>query len=159
MKRLLIAAGVLAVAAVFLFAGSKPKTQVSAEQSNQPGAVSLNRVSKETAPAVKEKDGAKKKYKVTFVELGSVRCIPCKMMIPIMEEVERRFGDEVLVVFHDVWTQEGQPYADKYKIRGIPTQVFLDADGKEFFRHTGFFPKEELFKVLEKGGVNINAGS
>ena len=69
------------------------------------------------------------------------------------------FGDEVLVVFHDVWTPEGEPYAGKYGIRGIPTQVFLDADGKEYFRHTGFFPKEELFKVLEKGGVNINAGS
>ncbi len=40
--------------------------------------------------------------------------------------------------------------ATKYKIRVIPTQVFLDQDGKEFFRHEGFFPKEELMKIVDK---------
>jgi len=92
-------------------------------------------------------------YLVTFVELGSVRCIPCKKMQPIMEEVEAEYGDQVKVVFHDVWTKEGKPYAGKYKIRLIPTQVFLDKDGKEYFRHEGFFPKKELLKVLKKMGV------
>ena len=156
MKKVVIVIAVTAALAAFLYASSRPKEQNKTAGKNEPGAVSLNQVSKEAAPAGKSE--VKKKYKVTFVELGSVRCVPCKMMMPIMKEVEERFGDEVLVVFHDVWTPEGEPYAGKYGIRGIPTQVFLDADGKEFFRHTGFFPKEELFKVLEKGGVNINAG-
>jgi len=57
------------------------------------------------------------------------------------------------VVFHDVWTDEGRPYANIYKIRLIPTQVFLDKDGKEYFRHEGFFPKEELVKILKLKGV------
>lgn len=157
MKKILIAIAVTAALAAFLFASSRPKEQNKPAVTNEPGVVSLNQVSKENAAV--QKPEVKKKYKVTFVELGSVRCVPCKMMMPIMKEVEERFGDEVLVVFHDVWTPEGEPYAGKYGIRGIPTQVFLDADGKEYFRHTGFFPKEELFKVLEKGGVNINAGS
>ena len=96
------------------------------------------------------------KYKVTFIELGSVRCIPCKMMMPIMKEIEEKYGDEVKVVFYDVWTEEGKPYAWQYGIRGIPTQVFLDENGKEFHRHMGFYPKEQLFEVLKKKGVKID---
>lgn len=91
--------------------------------------------------------------RVTFVELGSVRCIPCKMMQPILAEIEKEYGSQVKVVFHDVWTREGQPFAAKYRIQAIPTQVFLDQEGKEFFRHVGFFPKEEIVKVLQTQGV------
>ena len=91
--------------------------------------------------------------KVTFVELGSVNCIPCKMMQPIMEEIEDEYAGQVKVVFHDVWTEEGRPYAQKYGIRLIPTQVFLDSEGKEYFRHEGFFPKEDLVEVLKQQGV------
>jgi thioredoxin 1 len=92
-------------------------------------------------------------YLVTFVELGSVRCIPCKLMQPIMKDIEKAYAGQVKVVFHDVWTPEGEPFAATFKIRVIPTQVFLDKDGKEYFRHEGFFPKDELIKVLQQKGV------
>lgn len=95
----------------------------------------------------------KSEIKVTFVELGSVRCIPCKKMQPVMKAIEKEYGEQVKVVFHDVWTPEGKPYARKYKIKLIPTQIFLDKDGKEYFRHIGYFPKEEVVKVLKQGGV------
>ena len=91
--------------------------------------------------------------KVTFIELGSVRCIPCKKMQPVMEQVEKEYGAQVKVIFYDVWTDEGKPYAQKYKIRLIPTQVFLDKDGNEYFRHEGFFPYEDLVNVLKQKGV------
>jgi len=91
--------------------------------------------------------------KVTFVELGSVNCIPCKQMQPIMEDIENEYPTQVKVVFHDVWTQKGKVDAEKYKIKLIPTQVFLDSLGKEYFRHEGFFPKEELVKILKQKGV------
>ena len=93
------------------------------------------------------------KYKVTFIELGSVRCIPCQQMQPVMKSVEEKYGKDVKVVFHDVWTEAGAPYAKQYGIEAIPTQVFLDKDGKEFFRHVGYFPEEELVKVLQQKGV------
>ena len=96
---------------------------------------------------------ATENYLVTFVELGSVRCIPCKMMQPIMKEIEKEYVGQVKVVFHDVWTPEGEPFAGQFNIRLIPTQVFLDKDGKEYFRHEGFFPKEELVKILKQQGV------
>ena len=92
-------------------------------------------------------------YLVTFVELGSVRCIPCKMMQPIMKDIEKDYAGQVKVVFHDVWTAAGEPFAQDFKIRVIPTQVFLDKEGKEYFRHEGFFPKEELIKILKQKGV------
>jgi thioredoxin 1 len=92
---------------------------------------------------------------VTFIELGSVNCIPCKAMQPIMRDVENRYGDQVKVVFYDVWTEKGRPYGSIYRIRVIPTQVFLDRDGKEYHRHEGYFPFEELLKILEKGGVEL----
>ncbi len=90
---------------------------------------------------------------ITFVELGSVNCIPCKMMQPVMKEIEEDYGRDVKVVFYDVWTATGQPYGAKYGIRVIPTQVFLDKDGKEFFRHEGYFPKEEIVKLLKSKGI------
>lgn len=92
-------------------------------------------------------------YKVTFIELGSVRCIPCQQMQPIMKSVREKYGTQVNVVFHDVWTEAGAPYAQKYGIKAIPTQVFLDETGKEYFRHVGFFPEEELIKMLQQKAV------
>lgn len=93
------------------------------------------------------------KYKVTFIELGSLRCIPCREMQAVMKAIEEKYGSQVKVVFHDVWTPEGKPFAEKYDIDQIPTQVFLDENGKEFSRHVGYFPEEDLVAVLNKKGV------
>jgi thioredoxin 1 len=95
----------------------------------------------------------KNSFRVTFIELGSVRCIPCQQMQPVMKSIREKYGKQVNVVFHDVWTEAGAPFAKQYGIEAIPTQVFLDKDGKEFFRHVGFFPEEELVKVLNQKGV------
>jgi len=75
------------------------------------------------------------------------------MMQPVMKSVEEKYGSQVKVVFYDVWTEAGAPYGQKYSINAIPTQVFLDKEGKEYFRHEGFFPEEELIKVLKQKGV------
>lgn len=90
---------------------------------------------------------------ITFIELGSVNCIPCKKMQPVMKAVEAKYGDNVKVIFYDVWTEEQKPYAKKYGVRLIPTQVFLDQNGKEFFRHEGFFPEEEIHTIFKQRGV------
>jgi thioredoxin 1 len=94
-----------------------------------------------------------KKHKVTFIELGSTRCIPCQQMQPVMKSVEEKYGMQVKVIFHDVWTEAGAPYGKKYNIEAIPIQIFLDENGKEYFRHVGYFAEEELVKVLKDKGV------
>lgn len=93
------------------------------------------------------------KPRVTFIELGSVNCIPCKKMQPVMKAIEEKYGEQVKVVFYDVWTSEQKPFAEKYGIRLIPTQVFLDEKGKEFFRHEGFYPEKEIDKLLQGKGM------
>ncbi|NLP10143.1 thioredoxin family protein [bacterium] len=93
------------------------------------------------------------KTKVTFVELGSVNCIPCKAMQPVMKAIEEKYGDQIKVVFYDVWKADQKKYAQEYNIRLIPTQVFLDSEGKEFFRHEGFFPEEEIDQLLHSRGL------
>lgn len=102
---------------------------------------------------VKSEKNETVKPKVTFIELGSVNCIPCKQMVPVMKAIEDKYGDQVKVIFYDVWTNEQKKYATQYKIRLIPTQVFLDEDGKEFHRHEGFYPEAEIEKILQGKGL------
>jgi len=94
------------------------------------------------------------KYKATFIELGSVRCIPCQKMQPVIKSVEEKYGDQVKVIFYDVWTPRGKEDAKQFDFEAIPTQLFLDENGREYFRHVGFFPEDELVKILKQKGVN-----
>ena len=106
--------------------------------------------------AIKESAGKSKKTvmpSVTFVEIGSVNCIPCRAMQPIMKAVEEEYRGQVKIVFHDVWTEKGKMDAAKYNIRVIPTQVFLDRDGKEYYRHEGYYPKDDVVRVIKMQGV------
>jgi thioredoxin 1 len=102
-----------------------------------------------------EKNSIEKKHKVTFIELGSVRCIPCQQMQTVMRSIETKYGKDVKIDFHDVWTEAGKPYGVKYGIEAIPTQIFLDESGKEYYRHVGFFPEEELVKILQMKGIKL----
>lgn len=128
---------------LFVFYGcSDNEAQSKADSTKQ-------HANKAQADSVKQQE----KPKVTFVELGSVNCIPCKMMQPVMKAIEKEFGRQIEVVFYDVW-KDAAP-GRKYGIRVIPTQVFLDESGKEFFRHQGFFPKQDIEKLLLEKGLKI----
>ncbi|GAI67974.1 unnamed protein product, partial [marine sediment metagenome] len=113
----------------------------------------FKKVSNDTEATLTQEDVTTDEIKVTFVELGSVGCIPCDKMQPIMKEIEEEYKGQVKVVFHDVKTAKGQPYIKEFGIRAIPTQVFLDKNGNEYFRHLGFFAKDELVEVLKTQGV------
>lgn len=91
---------------------------------------------------------------VTFYELGSVNCIPCKQMKPVMEAIEKKYGDQVKVIFYDVNKEEEK--SEEFGIRLIPTQVFHDKDGKEIHRHEGFYPEAEIDKFLQAQGLKVN---
>ncbi len=144
MKNGWLTGSIYSVVVLIGFVGLVDQAQAVGEMKAKPG-----------LPAVKNEIKAETNNPilVTFVELGSVKCIPCKMMRPVMVEIEKEYPTQVKVVFHDVWTAPGRPYAEKYQIRAIPTQVFLDKNGEEYFRHIGFFPKEEIVKILQKQGV------
>lgn len=88
---------------------------------------------------------------VTLAELGSTSCVPCKLMLPILEELEQEYKDRVAIVAVDVLEHPGT--GQKFDIMAIPTQIFFDADGKEAFRHVGFMEKAAIVAELEKLGV------
>ncbi|MCE5242085.1 MAG: thioredoxin family protein [Desulfobacteraceae bacterium] len=91
--------------------------------------------------------------KVTMVDLGAKECIPCKMMAPIMEELEKEYhaSGKAAIYFIDVWNHRDQ--AQKFGIQSIPTQIFFDKDGKEVYRHQGFMSKKDILAKLQELGV------
>lgn len=89
--------------------------------------------------------------KVTMVDIGAKKCIPCKMMAPIIEELEKEYKERAAIIFIDVW--ENPQAGRKYGIQLIPTQIFYTADGKEVSRHEGFMEKAAIVAELEKLGV------
>jgi thioredoxin 1 len=95
---------------------------------------------------------------ITFIELGSVNCIPCKKMQPVMKSIEKKYGSQIEVIFYDVWKDEFKSKVEEYKIKLIPTQVFLDQNGKEIDRHEGFYPEEQMDKFLQSKGLKIKKG-
>ena len=91
------------------------------------------------------------KGKPTLVDLGSSTCIPCREMVPVLAQVKNIYDGKVVVKFIDI--NEDPEETSKYEIKVIPTQIFLDKDGKQVFRHEGFFSKEEIVKVFKDMGV------
>jgi thioredoxin 1 len=88
---------------------------------------------------------------VTMVDLGAKKCIPCKMMAPIMEELEKEYKDRAAIIFIDVW--EDPKAGQQFGIKLIPTQIFYNSEGKEVLRHEGFFDKASIVSELQKLGV------
>ena len=88
---------------------------------------------------------------VTMIDLGAKKCIPCKMMAPILDKMEKVYKDKAAIVFIDVWEKREQ--ASRFGIRGIPTQIFFDPDKKEVFRHMGFMSEKAIVAQLKKMGV------
>ena len=88
---------------------------------------------------------------VNMVDLGAKKCIPCKMMAPIIEELQREYKGRAAVTFIDVWEKPEE--AKKFSIRTIPTQIFYDTEGNEVGRHEGFMEKKSIVAMFDKLGV------
>lgn len=88
-----------------------------------------------------------------FVDLGADKCIPCKMMVPVLAELTNDYKGQLDVVFFDVWKDRAK--GSEYGIRLIPTQVFFDATGKEVYRHEGFISKAEVLAKWAELGVKL----
>jgi thioredoxin 1 len=94
-----------------------------------------------------------------LLDLGAKKCIPCKMMAPILDELTTKYEGIFDVEFIDVWQPENKEKARQYGIRTIPTQIFFDAKGKELWRHEGFISKEDILKKWEELGYDMKSDS
>jgi thioredoxin 1 len=131
-KILIVAALIAAVAIVIAIKYTKPSADA-----NQPS----NQISTPTSPLPK------------LVDIGAGKCIPCKMMAPILQELKKEYTGRLEVQFIDVW--ENPAAGDKFGIKLIPTQIFYDASGKELFRHEGFMSKEDILAKWKELGIDL----
>lgn len=84
---------------------------------------------------------------VTLVDIGADKCIPCKMMAPILEQLREEYKKKAAIVFLDVW--KDPELGKSFNIRSIPTQIFYNRSGKEVWRHQGFLDKDTIVEKLE----------
>ena len=91
-----------------------------------------------------------------LVDLGSVTCVPCKMMAPILDDLKRDYAGKLTVEFIDVF--EDRAAGERFGVKLIPTQIFFDASGKEFFRHEGFFSREDILAQFKGKGIDLAKG-
>jgi thioredoxin 1 len=92
-----------------------------------------------------------------MLDLGSVTCVPCKMMVPVMDALKQEYAGKLTVEFINV--NEDPASAEKYQIQSIPTQILFDTTGKEVYRHIGFWPQEGIVAKLQALGLLAKEGS
>jgi thioredoxin 1 len=86
-----------------------------------------------------------------LLDFGANKCIPCKKMAPILQELSEEYKGRVVIRIIEVYQEQGLTRVNGIQL--IPTQIFFDAKNKEVHRHVGFMDKEEIKKVFEKMGV------
>ena len=121
------------------------------------GSTEAKETNKVVAPAAAVKEKAKEVKLPTLLELGSKSCVPCQMMEPILAKLEKEYDGILKVKFIDVWLKENIGVGKKYKINSIPVQIFFDAEGKELWRHTGYFSEDEILKKWKELGYDLPA--
>ncbi len=116
------------------------------------GAASSEKAAPAAAGASSEKASVARTLPL-LVDVGADKCIPCKMMAPTLEELKRDYAGVLEVRFVDIWKSPDE--AGKYRVTGIPTQIFYDASGKELTRHMGYITKNGILKTFEQAGVPL----
>ena len=145
----IIAIVLVAVAAVVLLKQNKKSTAAPPAAGNALAPVAGSSSTGEPTQATQGKALPR------LVDLGAGKCIPCKMMAPILEDLKKTSVGKLDVQFIDVW--ENPDAGRPYRINVIPTQIFYDAAGKELFRHEGFFGKEDILAKWREFGVDLSS--
>lgn len=88
-----------------------------------------------------------------LIDLGAQGCLPCKLMKPILKELQTEYAGSLIVEVFDI--HEKPDIGKKYNVRLIPTQIFYDKNGKELYRHVGFMSKKEIIITFERLGITL----
>lgn len=90
-----------------------------------------------------------KTFQFTFLEFGAKGCSACMRMEGVMDEIRKNHSDKINVVFYNVLLPENQEYMSYYGVATIPTQIFLDSNGREISRHSGYISTNEIYKSIQ----------
>lgn len=88
-----------------------------------------------------------------LLQLGSEKCPPCRRMKPILDKLRSKYADKFKTRYIDV--RKDRAAGEKYGVKAIPTQIFCDSEGREVFRHVGFYSEKEILAAWEKLGVKL----
>ena len=158
LSRLLVAISLIAIVGLSMPVQSAAKKPATKAKSS---AVCSKKAPKKAAAKpsakknnVKAKPSAKTpKALPRLLDLGATKCVPCKMMVPVLDDLKKEYKGKLKVEFIDV--RKDESVARKYKVQSIPTQIFFNAKGKEVYRHTGYFPKDDIIKAFKDHGIKL----
>ena len=168
--RVLVALAVVAALALVLHFKSAPESTAAPDSAGQTTAQVNDKQPSITQPAVNtaEKTGesapsaddageavaaAQDAKLPSLIDLGSDTCIPCRQMIPVLASLKKGFAGKLNVQFINI--HENEQAAKDYKIKLIPTQVFLDPEGKELYRHVGFISEDDILSRWRELGYDF----
>ncbi len=107
----------------------------------------------QTVPLLLPARPGTEKPRPKLMDFGAGQCATCKMMDVVLDELAQATGEKLVVQYVDV--NEQKDFTKQHDIRMIPTQIFLDAQGNELFRHEGFISKEDILKKWAELGVSL----
>lgn len=88
-----------------------------------------------------------------LINLGADKCLPCRQMVPVRNALSAEYPETLAVSFIDVWAE--RKAGSQHKVRVIPTQIIQDAEGRELFRHEGYWPKEAILHKMTELGLDL----
>lgn len=136
-KALLVLILIVAVAAVVVV---KQYTRSSQTAGIRPEASAANPLA-----------SALKTGRPVVADFGRGKCIPCKAMKPILDELSVAYKGKAEVLIFDI--DEYSELTEQYNVQLIPTQIFFDKSGQEAWRHEGFLEKDKIIAKLSELGV------
>jgi len=135
-------------------AGTADSADAATDVESAEGAASQATEAAEDANSVTAAEAEDPEEPLPFlIDLGATKCIPCKMMAPILEELAETKSDYFEVIFYDVW--EDRSKGQEFGIRAIPTQIFFSAQGEELFRHEGFYSRKQILDKWRDLGIDV----
>jgi len=96
-------------------------------------------------------DKARASGKPTLAVFSAKSCCGPDKMLPVIGTVRGKYNEKINIVY--IEPQQEQILSARYGIRSIPSQVFFDGKGKEFYRHSGFFSEKGITDKLSEMGI------
>jgi thioredoxin 1 len=90
--------------------------------------------------------------KPMLLEFTRDHCLPCEIMAPWMKELRKEHAGRVQILEINIDRKENKPLARYFKARSIPTQVYVDARGREVSRHVGLATKPQMQRTMKRHG-------
>jgi thioredoxin 1 len=86
-----------------------------------------------------------------MLQFGKSWCPTCKSTKPVLDSAARAYAGKAVVMPVDV--EANMDLVQNFRVRLIPTQIFLMPDGKEYFRHEGILQARQIADIFGKMGL------